>query len=186
MSYITDNEGNKYELFNPGVKGLADVVYDYVVLKPIAPVVEDKPTVELEHIDQQGTAPGTTSTDVIKIESKVWTPAHTTKRYSQHSNHRAMTVPLPDSVEELIHKLFMAGYECGKKDTGLQMVIVSDVVEPATVAAIAKHTQTAITTALQELESKVSAKATEIHIGGNKFIRLTEVKALMQEAIKDK
>lgn len=72
MKYITDNEGNKYELsYQPNLVGGA------YILKPIAPVVEDKPTVELEHIDQQGTAPGGTHTGVINIESKVWTPTQT-------------------------------------------------------------------------------------------------------------
>lgn len=39
-----------------------------------------------------------------------------------------------EQIASLIHKVFMAGYECGKKDTDLQMVIVSDVIEPKATA----------------------------------------------------
>lgn len=34
-------------------------------------------------------------------------------------------------LDDIIKRTFMAGYGCGKKETGLQMVIASDVIEPA-------------------------------------------------------
>jgi phosphosulfolactate synthase (CoM biosynthesis protein A) len=43
---------------------------------------------------------------------------------------------LTNDIEKIVDAVFMAGYNCGKKETGFQMVLVGDIIKPQARKAI--------------------------------------------------